>query len=96
MNRLLNLIWGTSWAQQMLVTFLEIDLTPIEMLMSLAYSIVGFFTVVFILLNKIANYKRTNLETEIINEKRDRENVRIWQAEVDRINKEKKEHELKD
>ena len=94
MNRLLNLIWGTSWAQSVLVTFLDIDLTPIEMIMSLAYSIVGFFTVVFILLNKIANYKKTNLETEIINEKRDRENVRIWQAEVDRIDKERKE--LKD
>ena len=94
MNRLLNLIWGTSWAQSMLVTFLDIDLTPIEMIMSVAYSIVGFFTVVFILLNKIANYKKTNLETEIINEKRDRENVRIWQAEVDRIDKERKE--LKD
>jgi len=87
MNKL-NIIWGTTWAQSVLVGFLNIDLSPVAGGIS---KILGLIGGILLILNQYEAWKGKRSA----NEKVDRENYEAWERKAAELNKEKKERKNK-
>ena len=83
-----NIIWGTTWAQSVLVGFFNIDLSPVAGSISW---ILGTIGAILFMLNQYEAWKGKRSA----NEKVDRENYEAWEAKAAELNKEKKERKNK-